>query len=73
MLLTHLLMDRLKSSAPARVINTSASAYQLGQIDLDDVNFEKKEYKSSEAYAQSKLAVVMFTREFAKRFNCEGW
>jgi len=62
----------LKSSSPSRIINTTAPAYQLGHVDLEDINFENREFKPSEAYAQSKLALVMFTKEFAKRFNCEG-
>lgn len=70
--LTHLLFDTLKQSSPARVMNTTAPAYQLGQLDFDDLNFEKKEYVPSAAYAQSKLAVVFFTKEFAKRFPVEG-
>ncbi|XP_045187911.2 retinol dehydrogenase 12-like [Mercenaria mercenaria] len=69
--LTHLLYDMLKQSGPSRVINTTAPAYQLGQLDFDDINFEKREYVASSAYAQSKLAVVFFTKEFAKRFPFE--
>lgn len=69
--LTHLLFYTLKQSAPTRVINTTAPAYRLGQLDFDDINFEKKEYVPSAAYAQSKLAVVFFTKEFAKRFPSE--
>ena len=70
--LTHLLYDMLNQSAPSRIINTTAPAYQLAQIDFDDINFENKEYIASDAYAQSKLAVVFFTKEFAKRFPVEG-
>lgn len=70
--LTHLLFDTLKSSAPSRVINTTAPAYQLGVLDYEDINFENKEYNASQAYAGSKLAVALFTKEFAKRYNFEG-
>lgn len=70
-MLTHLLLDYLKTSAPSRVVNTTAPAYQLGEIDLEDINLEKKEFSSSAAYAQSKLAVLLFTREFAKRYKFE--
>jgi NAD(P)-dependent dehydrogenase (short-subunit alcohol dehydrogenase family) len=70
--LTHLLYDTLKQSAPSRIMNTTAPAYQLAELDFDDINFETKEYVPSAAYAQSKLAVVYFTKEFAKRFPVEG-
>ncbi|CAH1791843.1 unnamed protein product [Owenia fusiformis] len=66
-LLTHLLLDRLESSAPSRIINMSAVAYQLADdIDLEDMNYENKEYNRSNAYAQSKLAVLLFTREMSR-------
>lgn len=70
-LLTHLLFPMLQLSEPARIVNTSAAAYRLGSLDLEDINFEKKEYSANEAYAQSKLAVTMFTRIFAKKFPLE--
>ncbi|XP_060586494.1 retinol dehydrogenase 13-like [Ruditapes philippinarum] len=69
--LTHLLYDTLKQSAPSRIMNTTAPAYQLAELDFEDINFETKEYVPSAAYAQSKLAVVFFTKEFAKRFPVE--
>ena len=71
-LLTHLLFDRLKCGIPARVINTLANAYHLGEIDFDDISFEKREYVAAKAYSQSKLAVAFFTKEYAKRFKFEG-
>ena len=62
----------MKKSAPARIINTTAAAYQLGEIDFDDINFERREYTPSIGYSQSKLAVAMFTKAFAKKFAVEG-
>ncbi|WAR19870.1 RDH13-like protein [Mya arenaria] len=70
-LLTHLLYDTLKRSSPSRVVMTTAPAYQLASLDFEDINWEKKEYAASAAYASSKLALVFFTREFAKRYNFE--
>ncbi len=64
--LTFLLMDLLKHSAPSRVINVSSLAHQMGKIHFEDLNSEKS-YHSAKAYAQSKLANVLFTRELATR------
>ncbi|XP_067134949.1 retinol dehydrogenase 12-like isoform X5 [Centruroides vittatus] len=67
-LLTLLLLDRIKSSAPARIINVSSMAYKYGKIKFDDLNSEK-DYKPIPAYCQSKLANIYFTRELAKRLE----
>uniref|UniRef100_A0A3B4TGV1 Si:dkey-73n8.3 n=1 Tax=Seriola dumerili TaxID=41447 RepID=A0A3B4TGV1_SERDU len=64
--LTFLLLDLLKHSAPSRVINLSSAAHALGKIQFDDLSGEKN-YHPVRAYAQSKLANVLFTRELAKR------
>lgn len=64
--LTFLLLDLLKHSAPSRVINVSSSVHAMGKIQFDDLNGEKN-YHPVRAYAQSKLANVLFTRELAKR------
>lgn len=70
-LLTHLLFDTMKKSAPARIINTTCAAYKLGEIDFDDINFEKREYTQAKSYSQSKVAVAMFTKTFARKFPVE--
>lgn len=64
--LTYLLLDLLKHSAPSRVINLSSAAHSMGKIQFDDLSGEK-DYHPVRAYAQSKLANVLFTRELAKR------
>lgn len=63
-LLTQLLLPMLRRSAPARIVNV-ASAGQA-PIDFDDVMLERR-YDGMRAYAQSKLAQVMFTLELAER------
>lgn len=68
-LLTELLLDTLKASAPSRIINTTASAQNLGDIDFEDINKEDQEYSMGDAYAQSKLAVVLHTLQLAKRLE----
>ncbi|XP_028822054.1 retinol dehydrogenase 12 isoform X2 [Denticeps clupeoides] len=63
--LTFLLLDLLKHSAPSRVINVSSVMHFTGKILFDDLS-SKKRYHPVKAYAQSKLANVLFTRELAK-------
>jgi NAD(P)-dependent dehydrogenase (short-subunit alcohol dehydrogenase family) len=70
-LLTELLLDRLKASAPARVVTVSSGAQSLGTIDFDDLQGERK-YSGQTAYNQSKLASVMFTYELARRLEGTG-
>jgi NAD(P)-dependent dehydrogenase (short-subunit alcohol dehydrogenase family) len=65
-LLTNLLLDRLRVSAPARVVTTSSGAHMGGLLDLDDLQLERS-WSSWRAYCNSKLANVLFTRELAKR------
>jgi NAD(P)-dependent dehydrogenase (short-subunit alcohol dehydrogenase family) len=68
-LLTHLLLPLLRRSAPARIVNV-ASAGQA-PIDFHDVMLERR-YDGMRAYAQSKLAQVMFTFELAERLEADG-
>jgi NAD(P)-dependent dehydrogenase (short-subunit alcohol dehydrogenase family) len=70
-LLTNLLLDRLKASAPSRIINVSSRASESGKIDFDDLQGEKS-YSGSRAYAQSKLANILFTVAMAKRLQGTG-
>lgn len=70
-LLTYLLLDLIKKSAPARIINVSSLAHRWGSINLDDINSEKG-YDKQAAYSQSKLANVLFTRSLAKRLEGTG-
>lgn len=65
-LLTGLLVDQLKSSAPARVINVSSEAHRFAKMNFDDPE-GKKRFCSFMAYGQSKLANILFTRELARR------
>ena len=70
-LLTNLLLDVLKASAPARVINVSSGIHKRARIDFDDLQAER-EYKHMRAYGQSKLANVLFTYELARRLAGTG-
>jgi len=68
-LLAHLLLPRLKASAPARIVNVAS----LGQhpIDFDDVMITKN-YSGGRAYAQSKLSQIMFTIDLADALRGSG-
>ena len=68
-LLTLLLLDKLKQSkSVARIINVTSGMYSKGKIHFDNINMENN-YDAMKAYAQSKLANVLFTRELAKRIK----
>ena len=70
-LLTNLLLDVLKDSAPSRIVNLSSAAHKRGKIKLKDLN-SAETYDASQAYAQSKLANILFTRELADRLKGTG-
>jgi NAD(P)-dependent dehydrogenase (short-subunit alcohol dehydrogenase family) len=67
-LLTNLLLDRLKNSAPARVVTVSSNVQANGRIDFEDLQGERS-YSGARAYNQSKLANVLFTYELARRLQ----
>ena len=76
-LLTEMLLDRLKSSAPSRIVCVSSVAHagmagRPATIDFDDLNFETRDYDGGLAYNQSKLAVVVYARHLAKRLAGTG-
>ena len=68
-LLTHMLMPRLLESAPSRIVNVASGAQT--PIDFDDVLIEK-DFSGRRAYAQSKLAQVMFTLDLAEELEGTG-
>lgn len=70
-LLTNLLLDMLKASAPARIVNVASAAERSGKIDFDDLQSEHN-YRETAAYSTSKLANLMFTYELARRLRRTG-
>lgn len=70
-LLTNELLDILIASAPARIINVASGAHKMGKIYFEDINL-KKNYTFWRAYAQSKLANILFTYELAEKLKDTG-
>jgi NAD(P)-dependent dehydrogenase (short-subunit alcohol dehydrogenase family) len=72
-LLTDLLLERLRASAPSRVVVVSSGAHKGARrgLNFDDLQAERK-YKWAKAYSKSKLANIYFTRELARRLDGTG-
>jgi NAD(P)-dependent dehydrogenase (short-subunit alcohol dehydrogenase family) len=70
-LLTNLLLDTIKASTPARIINVSSGAHSGGKIDFHNLQGERS-YTSFEPYGNSKLANILFTTELARRLEGTG-
>ncbi|KAH9505182.1 Retinol dehydrogenase 13 [Bulinus truncatus] len=70
-LLTNLLLDKLKTSTPSRIIIVSSLAHKQGKINFDDLN-SAKSYDKRAAYGQSKLANLLHQRELVKRLEGTG-
>jgi NAD(P)-dependent dehydrogenase (short-subunit alcohol dehydrogenase family) len=70
-LLTHELMDKLLSSVPSRVIVVSSTAHNMGKVDMNDLQSEKR-FSPLGTYANAKLMSVMFTYELARRLSGTG-
>jgi len=70
-LLTNLLLDKLKASAPARIVVVASQVHASGVIDFDDLQ-ARRNYRPSQVYANTKLANVLFTYELARRLKGSG-
>lgn len=70
-LLTYLLLDKMKASAPSRIITLSSVAHRRGEINFDNLNSDK-EYDEGTVYNQSKLANILFTKELATQLEGTG-
>lgn len=67
-LLTHLLLDSLKSAEQGRIVVVASGAYKMGKLYLDDHTLSRG-FNPAKAYARSKLANILFTRELAARLQ----
>ncbi len=70
-LLTGLLLDMLKKSAPSRIVNVASDFHRLAKLDFSDLQGERK-YNQLQAYALSKVANILFTYELARRLDGTG-
>ena len=70
-LLTNLLLDKLRASAPARIVNVASAAHRYGVLDFDDL-MSRRRYRPAQVYGCSKLANILFTRELAQRLQGSG-
>lgn len=69
-LFTHRLLDRIRESGPGRIVNLSSAAHRRTKgLDFDDLMRTARPYSAIAAYADSKLANVLFTRELARRLE----
>jgi len=76
-LLTELLLDRLKASAPSRIVCVASVAHvgyrgRVASIHFDDLNYERRPYDGEEAYCQSKLANVLHALALSRRLAGTG-
>ena len=69
-LLTNLLIDKLKYSGRARIVNVSSVGHKMAPFDIDDLMTEKS--KPGHAYFRSKFANILFSNELARRFKDDG-
>jgi NAD(P)-dependent dehydrogenase (short-subunit alcohol dehydrogenase family) len=70
--LTAHLMDLLKKTENSRIVNVSSAAHKYGNINFDDLNWQKRKYKAWSAYGDSKIANLYFTYELADRLSSNG-
>jgi NAD(P)-dependent dehydrogenase (short-subunit alcohol dehydrogenase family) len=70
-LLTRLLLDRLKASAPARVVTVSSAAHAGGRVRWSDMQARRR-YRGFRRYCETKLMNLLFTRELARRLEGTG-
>jgi NAD(P)-dependent dehydrogenase (short-subunit alcohol dehydrogenase family) len=73
-LLTRLLEERVRASAPARIVNVSSDALHFSSLteSLEDLNWESRSFSGWRSYGDSKLMNVLFTNELNRRFASEG-
>jgi NAD(P)-dependent dehydrogenase (short-subunit alcohol dehydrogenase family) len=70
--LTLALLPRLRESAPARIVNVSSDTHRMARLDPGDLELRQATYGWLRAYARSKLAIVHFTLELARRLEGSG-
>ena len=73
-LLTNLLLERIRQSAPARIVNVSSDALHFSTLTaaLEDLNWDERSFSGFRSYGDSKLMNVLFTNELTRRHASEG-
>ncbi len=67
--LTGYLLPLLQRTSGSRIVVTSSIAHKTGDINFDDINWEKRSYNTAKAYSDSKIANLYFTYELARKFK----
>jgi len=68
-LLTNLLLDMLKKSAPSRIVNVGSAAHRMGKIDFEDLQRENKKGRPMGLYGNSKLAMILVSYELSRKLE----
>jgi len=71
-LLTSLLLERMRASAPSRIIQVNSEGHRFGGLDLDDLDWKRRRYTGLRSYGASKIAQLLTTWEFADRLRGSG-
>jgi NAD(P)-dependent dehydrogenase (short-subunit alcohol dehydrogenase family) len=71
-LLTYLLLDKMKQSAPSRIIQVNSEGHRFGGLNLSDLNWKRRPYIGLRGYGASKVAQLLTTWEFADRLQGSG-
>ena len=71
-LFTRLLLDRLITSAPARILQINSQGHRFGGLDLDDLNWERRRYRGLQGYGASKTAQLLTVLEFSEKLAGSG-
>lgn len=71
-LFTRLLLDRIKQSAPARILQVNSQGHRFGGLDLDDLNWARRHYRGLQGYGSSKTAQLLTVWEFADQLQGSG-
>ena len=71
-LLTCLLLERMRQSAPSRIIQVNSEGHRFGGLDLEDIDWQRRRYKGLKSYGASKMAQLLTVWEFADRLKGSG-
>jgi len=71
-LFTYLLLDKMRQSAPARIIQVNSEGHRFGGLNLADLNWEHRRYTGLQGYGASKIAQLLTVWEFADRLKGSG-